>query len=335
MSNIILADGRMQGKHGIGRFATEVLQRLDKITILTNGPSPLSMRNVIWQPFYLRYLLSRERSYKVFFNPAFMPPLLSPLPYVFTIHDLIHLEPKLASFSKRLIYHSFIRQAAKSAYKILTVSDYSKHKILEWLAFPAEQVVVVGNGVSDLFCEQGDRYHPGFPYLLHVGNAKSHKNIERLLKAFAVANISAEIKLISTARWTKEQTVLIHALKIEKRVISSALLSDERLASYYRGALGVVLPSLYEGFGLPIIEAMASGIPVLTSTLTAMPEVAGNAAILVNPYKIDEITAGIESLIHDQSNNADLVAIGKRRVNTFSWEQVAKRVQATLSEVTG
>lgn len=326
--NLILADGRWSGPHGIGRFSDEVLPRLQNTSIMTEGPKPLSSKNFYWLPYQLR---KKSSQHKVFFTPGFNPVLFSPMPFVFIIHDLCHLNaPGTAKFAKQIYYQTVMKAAAHAACKILTPSEYSKATILEWLNIPEDKIVVVGSGINENIAINKTSHQPGYNYLLHVGNTKEHKNIVRLLCAFAIANIDESFRLVLTGQRTKEieEILIIHHL--HERVIFTGVLTEKQLAEYYRGASAVVFPSLYEGFGLPIIEGMASGVPVLTSNITSMPEVAGDAAVLVNPYRIESIAAGIEKIINDSELRKSLIEKGNERVKLFSWERTAEKVQKAL-----
>jgi hypothetical protein len=194
-NNRILADGRWSGPHGIGRFSSEILNRLQHADILREGPRPLSLKNLIWQPL----LLSKQKKhYHVYFNPGFNPLLYSPISFVFTICDLIHLQfPGGHKHIKRLYYETLIKSAVKRAHKILTISEYSKNSILEWTGIASTQVINVSCGISEHLTPQGARQDLGYPYLLHVGNTtKPHKNVGRLLTAFANANIDPLMRLV-------------------------------------------------------------------------------------------------------------------------------------------
>lgn len=329
----ILADGRWQGQHGIGRFSTEVLSRLKNIDIISKGPFPLSIKNFVWQT-YLN-LRAKRKHYTVFFNPGFNPTWCSSIPFVFTIHDLIPLRLKhsYANKRKKLFFEYFIKPATKKAHKIITVSEYSKKTIIEWTNLPPEKIIVAPCGLSPAFIPQGERYNPGFPYLLHIGNTKEHKNVSRLIKAFAEAKIDPQFKLICTGSLSKELYSLIARLKLDHRVLVHTHLTEQKLASYYRGASGVIFPSLYEGFGLPIIEGMASGTPVLTSNVTSLPEVAGDAALLIDPYSVEAISVGITQLINDSSIREKLIHKGLERVKLFCWDKTAEKIQNILDAV--
>ena len=327
----ILADGRWQAQHhGIGRFAIEVLSRLQHADILTDGPWPLSLKNLFWQTSLLR----NDHQHQVFFSPGFNPCLTSALPYVLTVYDLTHLAfPGKGKWVKKAFYELLIKPSLKRAHKILTVSEYSKNSIVSWAKLSPEKVIVVGCGVSAQLTPNGERYQPGFPYLLHVGNNKPHKNRERLINAFAKANISPEMRLLFTGPTTTACEQLIARHGLENRIVFCPTLSESTLASYYRGASGLVLPSLLEGFGLPVIEAMACGTPVLTANITSLPEVAGGAALLVDPYHVKAITHGIETLVNNRAIRETLIHKGFSRAREFSWDVTAEKVQRVLDEV--
>jgi glycosyltransferase involved in cell wall biosynthesis len=329
MQNIILADGRWHGMHGIGRFSHEILSRLQHCDILKTGPRPLSVTNLFWQPYFLR----KNNQYRVFFNPGFNPILFSPIPYVLAIHDLIHLQfPGKFARLKKYYYEYLIKPSAKKAFRIVTVSEYSKQQLMQWANIPAEKIIVVGTGVNQIFKVEGEKHQPGYPYLLHVSNTKSHKNVGRLIEAFARAKIDSNMHLILTGNRTVELDSIINKYRLHERIIFSKSLSDEVLAKYYRGAEALILPSLYEGFGIPVIEAMACGTPVIVSNTTSLPEVAGDAAIYIDPYNIESITHAIEKIIDDASLRTDLNKKGLERVKLFSWEKTAEIVQKVLDE---
>jgi glycosyltransferase involved in cell wall biosynthesis len=328
-TNYILADGRWSGPHGIGRFSNEVLSRLQQTDILTQGPKPLSAKSLWWQTYKLH---QHKKNYRLFFTPGFNPIISSPMPFILTIHDLIHLYvPGKAKWAKRLYYEALVKPALQRAHTILTVSEYSKKNILEWTNLPESKIVVVNGGISNNLTVDGPSYQPGYPYLLHVGNTKPHKNIERLLVAYAQAKIDKGIRVILTGELTPTIAEIIKRYHLEQRIVFSGTISEEYLPSYYRGALGFVFPSLYEGFGLPPLEAMACGTPTLTSNITSLPEVVGDAAILVNPYEHESIVQGIEALVNNSLLREELITRGLKRVALYSWERTAMLVQKALN----
>ena len=168
-----------------------------------------------------------------------------------------------------------------------------------------------------------------------VSNRRPHKNEERALAAFARARIDPSIRLLLTGLPTNTLQAFIAHLGLTERVDFLGRVEDTQLPAVYRGALGLLFPSFYEGFGLPVIEAMASGVPVLTSTVTALPEVAGDAALLVDPYDVDAIASGIERLLTDEDLRTRLRVAGLKRAAMFRWDDVAARVQRVLDEADG
>lgn len=326
----ILADGRWSGQHGIGRFSTEVLSRLHHADILTDGPKPLSMQNWVWQT---RQLFRAKKKYRIFFSPGFNPVPCSPIPFVITLHDLIHLfAPGNAKLHQKMYYHFLMKPTVTRARYILTVSEYSKKNILEWTDIAEDKIINVSGGISGHLKAEGLKHTPGYPYLLHVGNAKKiHKNVLRLLQAFSKAKIDPELRLILTGEFSPELNKWVHTHHLENRIIVQKNLPEETLAEYYRGALAVVFPSLYEGFGLPVVEGMASGVPVLTSNITSLPEIAGDAALLVDPYEVDAIREGLEKIVSDTALRAELIERGLARARLFSWEKTAQMVQKVLN----
>ncbi len=323
-----LADYRWIGPHGIGRFSRELRDRLPALHPLPAGWPLLHPLD----PLLLAGLLHWLRP-PVYLSPGFNPPMRSPVPYVFTIHDLIHLHvPAESGLAKQMYYRLVVCPAAHRAARVLTVSTYMQQEILEWAGLPVAQVVVVGNGVGPVFCPVGPQHTPGYPYLLYAGNRKPHKNLERLLQGFARSGLGNDVRLILTGAPAAVLSRQLTALKLQERVVYAGQLTDTALAAYYRGALAVVCPSLYEGFGLPPLEAMACGTPVVTSNLTALPEVVGDAAVLVDPYDVEAIAWGIQRVVEDSTLRQALAHQGLARAQHFTWEQTAARVWAVLQQ---
>ena len=325
---MLLADDRWIGPHGIGRFASELRKRLPALRPL---PTFWPLLHPL-EPVLLAGVLYTLRPL-VYFSPGFNPPVRSPRPFVFTIHDLIHLHvPAEASRAKQAYYRLVVRPAAHRAYRVLTVSQYTHHEIVEWTGLPAERVVVVGNGVGAAFTPVGVRHTPGYPYLLYVGNRKPHKNLTRLLQGFAHSGLRRDLCLVLTGLPEATLSQQVMALQLQDRVVYAGHLTELELAAYYRGAVAVVCPSLYEGFGLPPLEAMACGTPVVTSNRTALPEVVGEAAMLVDPYDVEALAWGIRRVVDDQGLRQALAHKGLARAQRFTWEQTAARVWQVLQE---
>lgn len=260
-----------------------------------------------------------------------MPPMFSKYPYVITIHDLIHL--KYGNKARVIYYNDVIRPLLKKAIYVLTVSEYSRREILDWADLPSEKVISVYNATSSGYMYEGRKFDPGYQYLLYVGNKRPHKNIMRLLTAFSQAELPDDIKLVFTGDTTKELSELASKLKITNRLVFLGFVPEEDLPSIYRGAMAVMLVSLYEGFGIPIIEAMACGVPVLTSNVSAMPEISGGAAHLVDPMNEGAISAGIEKIVNDTELRETLIKRGILRSHEFSWDDTASKVWKIFASV--
>ena len=327
----ILCDCRWIGEHGIGRFASQIIGSLDGVRCLPVKAKPLS----IFDPLNVAISIARERP-DLYFSPAFNPPLWSKAPFVFAIHDLIHLHvPEEKSWVKDIYYRFVVRPALHKAYRVITVSEFSKREIIEWSGVSSDRVCVVGNGVEPVYNPEGKIHTPGYSYFLNVGNHKPHKNLLRLIRSFARSKIPKEVRLVFTGEPDKLLRKQVGDLGLEGRVVFSGFVPEPELPAYYRGASALLFPSLYEGFGLPIIEAMACGTPVITSKITAMPEVAAEAAILVDPYDCEHIQRAVEEVYYDKGLRNYLRDKGFARARHFSWDGVVKRTKYILENALG
>jgi glycosyltransferase involved in cell wall biosynthesis len=169
------------------------------------------------------------------------------------------------------------------------------------------------------------------PYLLCVSNRKRHKNEFRVVEAFARAGLAAGIRLVFTGELTAELVDYIDRCRVTNRVDFVGLVPEEKFPSLYRGAEALIFLSLYEGFGLPVAEAMACGTPVVTANTTAMPEVAGDAALLVDPTSVEQIAEAMEQIVSDTSLRRQLREKGLARAAQLSWATTAARVDQVLA----
>lgn len=324
---MLLSDGRWCGPHGIGRFAKNVLARLPEHRQLKSGPRPLTPLDPLW----LTYQIAALRP-SVFFSPGFNAPAVCTRPIVLTIHDLIHLQfPSFATWGRRLYYRFLVKPAAARAVCVLTGSEYSRIQILKWSGLPDTRVVNISYGVEPVFHPDGPRHEPGFPYILYVGNFRAHKNLPRLLAAFAQVD-SPELRLVLTGHKPPELAEQIQSLKLEGRVQFAGTVSDEVLGRLYRGAVLLMFPSLLEGFGLPALEAMACGTPVIASRTTALPEVVGDAGLLVDPLDIGDMRRAMGRVLDDAELRSRMRAAGLLRARLFCWDRVAERVQQVICQ---
>lgn len=322
----ILYDARWIGYHGIGRFAAELQKRIPDLIPYESRRRPSHPLD----PILMGGALLR-RNPRLFFSPGYNSPLGWPGPFVFSLHDLNHLCVKdNSNLAKRAYYQTIIRPACHRARFVLTVSEYSKGEICSWAKVSEDKIVNVGNGVGAPFCSNGPAHQPGFPYFLYVGSHKVHKNLPRLLRAYAVSGVRGSIRLLMTGEPDKRMSLDLKNLGLESEVTFIGFPDNEELSAFYRGALALLFPSLYEGFGLPPVEAMACGVPVLTSNVCSLPEIVGDAGIIVNPTDIEAIADGIRRLAESSSLVAELQQKGIDRARRFSWEKTAAKTSGAL-----
>jgi glycosyltransferase involved in cell wall biosynthesis len=320
-------DSRWAGAHGIGRFAKELAARLPHAELDANG-RPMSPLDPV------RLAKVRFHPNQWFLSPGYNAPLFSSVPYLLTVHDLNHIDrPDNSSIVKRLYYRLVLRRLCRRARAVLTVSEFSRGRIVEWMGLDRNRVFNVGNGVSEAFVPQGRRHDAGGDYVLCVSNRRGHKNEEGLLHAFSRSSLASSLKLVLTGESSASLQELARTLGVSERLVFAGRVSEDELAALYRGALFLVFPSFYEGFGLPIIEAFACGTPVITSNVTSMPEIAGDAALLVDPYDADAIAEAMVRLASSPELRNVLVARGFGRIGNFSWDAVAGRVKAAVTAV--
>jgi glycosyltransferase involved in cell wall biosynthesis len=309
-------------------------------------PSPnYSLREQIHVPWVLR----RVRP-DVFHAPHYVLPPAVRCRTVVTIHDCIHLMfpqylPNRAAYAYA---KAAMWNAAKRSDRILTVSEASKRDILHFFDVPPEKVVVVYNAIDEHFwstpheedvARVRERYQLEHDFVLYVGNIKPHKNLVRLIEAFDELRKQGdfdELKLLIIGDEISRLPALrraVHSHKLHKHVRFLGYLRDETLAILYRLAAVFVFPSLYEGFGLPPLEAMASGTPVVTSNTSSLPEVAGDAAVLVDPNDPHAIMDGIRRVLSDPALAQELRMKGLVRAREFSWERSVARTCELYKEL--
>ncbi len=284
-------------------------------------------------------------------EPHYVLPPLTRCRTVVTIHDCIHLRfPEYLPGKAAFFYaHTMMRLAARKADRVLTVSEASKRDILHYTGVPADKVTVIHNGLDARFAAAPDaaaidrvrqRFQLDHPFVLYVGNIKPHKNLERLIAAFAAARPAGPdgLKLVVIGDETSNYPSVrqaVHRHRLDKHVRFFGFLPAPTLVVFYRLAQAFVFPSLYEGFGLPPLEAMANETPVVTSNVSSLPEVAGDAALLVDPYDVASIADGILRAVTDEPLRQTLIARGRERARHFSWAKAAADTLAAYRHVLG
>jgi len=276
-----------------------------------------------------------------FYNWSF--PFGKTVPSILTVHDVIPFtfREAMGFWRNRFIYRPAIRAACKLNSIIATVSEYSRQDIAKKVGAPLDKIRVVPNGLRDpaapdkeLLAKVTKRFALDDGYILNVGGIHERKNIVRLVKAFAglVKDKGYPGRLVITGsvsgppyqeRMKKLCDAAIAEAGMGDRVVFTGFVSEDELDLLLAGAALLVYPSLYEGFGIPILEAMKVGTPVVTSNVTAMPEVAGDAAVLVDPLDVDSLASGMASLLDDAALRENLVAKGHERADGYSWDHAA------------
>ena len=365
----IAIDARKLRDFGIGTYIRNILielSRLDRDTeyVVLCRPDDVESGDVlgrnfrmvpeaaptysIAEQFKIPLSLARE-GVRLVHEPHYVLPPLLRCRSVVTIHDCIHLMfPEY--LPNRLAYFyakSSMWAASNKSDRILTVSEASKRDILRFFDVPPEKVVVIYNAIDERFLAPANpermdlvkkRYQLDHPFVLYVGNIKPHKNLERLIASFARARGQCDdnLKLIIIGDEISKYPALrqqVHRHKLDKHVRFLGFQPMETLAAFYRLARAFVFPSLYEGFGLPPLEAMACGTPVVTSNVSSLPEVAGGAALLVDPNDEEAIANGIVRAVTDDPLRKELIELGKQRARTFSWKQSVQKIHEIYMQV--
>jgi glycosyltransferase involved in cell wall biosynthesis len=275
-------------------------------------------------------LLRRLRPALAHFQHAL--PLACPCPAVVTVHDLsFERDPSLMGPLDRLVFRAAVPRAARKAARVLAVSERTKRDLIELYRLPEGKIVVTPNGVDPAFTPQGPS-PDGKPYALVVGTLQPRKDPDAAIEALALLD-DRDLRLVfagpdkggrAHAQRTAERVGLATRVEFKGHV------PQEELAALYRGAACLVFPSRYEGFGLPALEAMASGTPVVATSAGALPEVTGDAAILVPERSPTALAGGIERALADRER---LVAAGLARAAEFTWAETARRTLAVYREL--
>jgi glycosyltransferase involved in cell wall biosynthesis len=278
-----------------------------------------------------------------FYNWSF--PFKKKIPSILTIHDVIPFtfREAMGFFRNRLFYRPSLRIACRLNNIITTVSEFSKQDISKKVGAPLSKIHVIPNGLRDpaepdekirIALENRLRLQNGF--ILNVGGIHERKNIIRLVRSFAklvqIEGYAGNLIItgsVSGAPYQEKMKKMCDAtiteVGMENRIVFTGFVSEKELDILLRTADIFVYPSLYEGFGIPILEAMKLGAPVITSNVTAMPEVAGDAAILVDPYSVEEMVSAISRLLHDRVLRSELITKGKERSAGYSWDSTCRQ----------
>jgi glycosyltransferase involved in cell wall biosynthesis len=322
------------------------------LQVLTHG---MSLRNVYLDSVTIQNIAREEAADVIHFPYNWSFPFRKNVPSVLTIHDVIPLSFREAMdyFTNRFIYHPGIRTATRLNNLIATVSKFSKDDMCRRLGVSADKVRVIPNGLrapyepsETLNTELEVRFGLNDGFILYIGGIHERKNVVGLIHAFAKLVTSSGFtgKLLVTGNVSGAPYQIkmkqIHDAAIDEtgmqgRVVFTGFIPDEELDTLLKRAFFLVYTSFYEGFGMPVLEAMRVGTPVITSTVTALPEVAGDAALLVDPYKVDDIAQAMSRLLQDEVLRQDLSKKGIQRAQSYSWERTADMYVDLYKEICG
>ena len=358
--------------HGVGVFTREVCQRLvamrpeDEFLFLFDRPfdpsfifgSNVEGRHLfpparhaflfyVWFEWQVARALHQWKA-DVFFSPDAYLSLRSSVPSLPVMHD-VNFErfPQHFRYNHRWHYQRFWPKYAAHAPKIATVSEFSKSEIVHFYGVQPEKVSVVGNGVQPeawpaLSAEEQRAFRAdhtqGRPYFFYLGHWYPRKNLVALVKAWEHYRASSPegAMLVLAGRDSGDYAALheaIEASPFRADIVLPGAVAQDDARKWMGSALAMVYVSMYEGFGLPMLEAMSAEVPVLAAQATALPEVAGEAACWVDPRNIHSMAEGMQRLAGDEAYRKDLIEKGKKRLGDFSWDAVAEKVSELLNEI--
>jgi glycosyltransferase involved in cell wall biosynthesis len=372
----IAIDARRIRDFGIGTYIRSLVHALADIDTknqytLVSGPGevrtlaglPENFRTAIYArndhsyPDHLLFpLFLRHLSPDLVHIPLNRVPLLMIKPYVVTIHDMANLLFEDGSGLRMRLRHFRFRRGLVRANRVIAVSEATKRDVENLLGVPPERIRRVYNAPDPEFLRGAgpgaegkqrilERYQIDYPYLLYAGNIRRHKNVPRLVEAFAVVReqlaghpVYRDLRLViigdTISQYPEVRQAVIKS-KMEHQVRFLGFVPFDTLRCFYESAAAFVFPSRYEGFGLPPLEALACGTPVVTSNISSLPEVVGDAAVLVKPENVFDIARGIREVLLDEELRAQLIRRGREQAARFSWERTARQVLEIYMEAAG
>ena len=355
---------------GIGRYSFEVLKRIVESHpdiefhfifdrpystdfIFSKNIKPHVLRPSTRHPFlwYLWFEVQLPRLINkikpnIFFSPdGFMSTKLKHIPTIITIHDInFEHRPKDLNWLHSIYYRKYFRQYAKESKHIITVSEFSKKDIIKNYHVSSDKITVAYNGVGSNFLPlEGTKqkiikkkYSNNNDFFLFIGSLHKRKNIKNLLSAFDIyrsKNGKNKLLIIGKKKWWDRQTENIYQnMRFKEEVIFLGQINDELMVDILGSSKGLCFVSLFEGFGLPIIEAMKCNVPVITSNTSAMPEIAEDAALIVNPHDVNQISDAMYQLDNDSKLSKKLILQGRKKIHKFKWDNTANVIYRVLLE---
>lgn len=319
----------------------EGLPGLEGAAPVIKGPISAQTRwaRVLWEQVFLPGIV-KDNHCSAVLSFGNICPVRLPRPSLLVMHDAIPFESMhgFSALEKKAMQNLF-RASARAADRIVTVSGFSKSRICEHTGVSRDKVSIIPGACDPIFFPQETSRKKSGDYILASASARPHKNLDRLLHAYTILvqdkKVKAPLVLVHTQGSEEIALEKARRLGLGNKVIALGNTSDGELADLYGNAALFVYPSLYEGFGLPILEAMASGTPVIASRAGAIPETAGNAALLFDPYDHEELAQAMGRVLKDPITQKEMAERGKERAREFSWENSATAMLALARETAG
>ncbi|MFH1118482.1 MAG: glycosyltransferase family 1 protein [Bacteroidota bacterium] len=316
--------------------------------IVIGPPARHPLLYFIWFEVSVRLILKKIGA-DVFLSPDGYLSLGSHVPSLAVFHDLnFEHYPSDLPFAERFYYRTFFRKYAQKAKCIATVSEFSKQDIVKQYGIDSSKIDVVYNGANVLYTPVDEltrvaalhQFTGGRPFFFFVGALHPRKNLVNLFRAFDLfkeTEHSNTVLLVAGARkwWTGEIAAVFESMKHKEDVLFAGRLEPEEMRRVMGSALALTYVSYFEGFGIPIVEAFRCGTPVITSNVTSMPEIAGDAALLVDPFDPADIAKSMMRIATDENLRKSLVKAGKARSEIFTWDMSAKRLWKSIERVAG
>lgn len=293
----------------------------------------------LWTQVGLPLRLFRKRDIDLFFTTTHYGPRMSPVPTVVSVMDLSYIHfPEL--FKKKDLYKltNWTKYSTKKARKIITISNSSRNDIIKYYKIPEEKIEVVYPGIKQIeshsMNKMPSKYEIQGDFILYIGTLQPRKNLVRLIEAMSkIKDKKISLVVIGKKGWQYEEILAApEKFAVKDRIKFLDFVPDEDLPAFYQNAICYVLPSLYEGFGLPILEAMQYGCPVITSNVSSLPEAGGEAAMYFDPTSVDDIAHKIDKVVGDKGLREEMKKKGFVHIKKFSWKKSAEEVLSILEK---
>jgi glycosyltransferase involved in cell wall biosynthesis len=311
--------------------------------IASRLPTGHAPGRIIWEQI-VAPVVSARSALDVLFCPVNVVPLACPVPSVVTVHDLAFLAyPAAFHAAKRRYLTAMTRLSVHRARRVIAVSAHTRDDLMRHFGVPAERITVIPNAADARFHPAADagavarfKAAHNLPdrFILFVGTREPRKNLRRLIEAFALLD-DADVRLVivGASGWlTSDLAPLVQSRGLSDRMQFTGYVPDEDLPHWYQAATVFCYPSLYEGFGLPVLEAMACGTPVVTSRTSSLPEVTADAALLIDPTDVRALAHALHSVLADDARRREMSEAGIARARFYSWERTAADTLAVVRD---